>query len=234
VVVSTSPGRGVQVAHVNEVKVYYVGLKNLYWPFRDRATPVVLKPIWHAIDTYNRGMALEIKRIMDIEGPALVHTNNLAGLSVAVWSVVKELGLPLVHTLRDYYLLCPRATMFRNGRMCETQCWDCRLYSLLRRQRSNLVDGVVGISHSILTRHLALGCFSRTPIREVIFNAYSTPQSRQPRTVESGRPLRLGFLGQLRPNKGIEFLIQGLTHIPTDRWELWVGGRGTAGAFPVA
>jgi glycosyltransferase involved in cell wall biosynthesis len=226
VVVSTRPEPKVQVVQVNGVKVYYVGLRNVYWPFGGRKRGLAPKILWHAIDTHNLAMAHAIKRILDIEQPALVHTNNLAGLSVAVWWEVKKIGLPLVHTLRDYYLLCPRATMFRNGRTCETQCWDCMLYSLLRRQRSNLVDAVVGISHHILARHLAFGCFGRTPFREVIFNAYSAPPSRQSRTAEIGERLRLGFLGQLRPNKGVELLIKGLHQIPGDRWELWVGGKG--------
>jgi glycosyltransferase involved in cell wall biosynthesis len=36
VVASTAPERGVRTATVNGVKVYYVSLKNFYWPFGEK------------------------------------------------------------------------------------------------------------------------------------------------------------------------------------------------------
>ena len=47
--------------------------------------------------------------------PDVIHTNNLAGFSVAIWSVAHALGIGIVHTSRDYYLLDPNTTLNRNG-----------------------------------------------------------------------------------------------------------------------
>ena len=106
-VVSLSSQAGVRVGQVNGVKVYYVHLKNIYWPFGHPEVPVIAKPLWHAIDAYNPFMASVIGDILDAEAIDVVHTHNLTGFSVSAWRQVKQRGLPLVHTLRDYSLLCP-------------------------------------------------------------------------------------------------------------------------------
>src|SRR5919198_54913 len=43
--------------------------------------------------------------------PDVVHTHNLPGLSTAVWGAAAAAGARVVHTLHDYYLLCPRVTL---------------------------------------------------------------------------------------------------------------------------
>ncbi|RKZ10567.1 hypothetical protein DRQ50_14365, partial [bacterium] len=52
--------------------------------------------------------------------PDLVHTNTIVGLSAAVWEAAHLSGIPVLHTLRDYHLLCPRTTLQRSsGDQCE-------------------------------------------------------------------------------------------------------------------
>jgi glycosyltransferase involved in cell wall biosynthesis len=225
VVVSTSPERGVRTGMVNGVKVYYVGLKNLYWPFGERDNHRVLKPLGHALDTYNPWMVREVVRILDQERPDLVHTNGLGGFSVLTWKPVKQRHLPLVHTLHDHYLLCPRTTMFHKGSNCDRQCVECRAYSLPKRRPSDQVDAVVGVSRYILDRHLELGYFTTTPEKRVIHNAYRARSA----SVSAERPspqVRFGYLGVLHPVKGIERLLEAVAQLPEGAWRLSVAGRG--------
>ena len=226
IVVALGLNRGIRRTSFNGVKVYYVGIKNLYGPFSQRdGLKQALIPFWHAIDTYNPWMARAVEWIMRRESPHVVHTNNLSGFSVAVWTVAKHLGLPLIHTLRDYYLLCPRSTMFQNNRNCLTPCWYCRLYGMVRKRMTSRVHTVVGNSRFILKRHLKLGCFSQTPIRDVIFNAYP-PVATSPRDrSRQRRPLALGYLGRLKPNKGIEFLLRTMQALPPEEYRLYLGGK---------
>jgi len=227
VVATTVPQEETRTDWCNGVKVYYVRQKNLYyWPPRSTDNHVVLKPLWHALDTYNPWMAREVEHILEVEQPDVVHTSLLAGFSVSVWNVVKQHKLPLVHTLFDYYLLCPRATMFRNGKNCKRQCTECRPYSLPRRALSKQVDAMVGTSRFILDRHLELGCFAATPTKMEIYNAYQTELStRSPAWSTSG--VRFGYLGRLHPTKGIESLLQAVDQLPTGSWNLKVAGRGS-------
>ena len=225
VVVSTAPERGVRTATLNGVKVYYVGLKNFYWPFDERENYQALKPLAHVLDTYNPWMVREVTRILDEERPDLVHTNGLGGFSVLAWRRVEQRRLPLVHTLHDHYLLCPRSTMFRKGRNCDKQCAECRLYSLPRRRLSQRVDAVVGVSRYILERHLELGYFTATPEKRVIPNAYRA----EPASLSAERqspPVRFGYLGMLHPVKGIEKLLEAVGRLQEGAWSLSVAGRG--------
>lgn len=225
VVISAAPRKGVQTDRVNGVKVYYVGLKNLYWPHWDTASPKALKPLWHALDTHNSWMAREVARVLDAERPDLVHTNNLAGFSTLIWQQVKQRGLPLVHTLRDYYLLCPQGGMFLSGKNCERVCTWCRPYALLRRRRSSYVDIVVGVSRFILERHLGSGYFAATPKRRVIYNAYQV-ESAAPSSETRSLPIRFGYLGRLAADKGLEVLLKSVARLPEGTWTLDIAGRG--------
>lgn len=224
-VASTSPETGVQSATVNGVKAYYVGLKNLYWPYGDRENYRALKPLSHALDTRNPWMAREVARILDEERPDLVHTNGLGGFSVLAWKRVEQRRVPLVHTLHDHYLLCPRGTMLRKERTCDKQCAECRLYSLPRRRLSGRVDTVVGVSRYILKRHLEFGYFTATPKKRVIPNAYRA----EPASLWAEKhlpPVRFGYLGMLHPIKGIERLLEAVAQLRRGAWSLSIAGRG--------
>ncbi|MBV6623399.1 MAG: glycosyltransferase family 4 protein [Rivularia sp. (in: Bacteria)] len=226
VVVTTIDGKD-KVDYLNGVKVYYLSLKNLYHPYvnhKETKVNSALKPLWHTFDIYNPLMAAKVEKIIVAERPDLVHTNNIAGFSVAIWQLIKKLRLPLVHTLRDYYLICSRKyIMFRNGQNCESPCFDCKAYSFAKRQVSNSVDVVIGISQFILDRHLNLNYFSQTSCQKVIYNSY---QAKAYSRTESSR-LRLGYLGRIEQAKGFYFLLQTLQKLSNQNWELNVGGRIT-------
>ena len=227
VVVLSATSQKSTVSWVNGVKVYYINLKNVYWPYGEKSNAAAAKALWHAFDTYNPWMTREVARILRVERPDLVHTHHIAGFSCLIWRAAKQLGLPLVHTLHDYYLLCPRCTMFRDGRNCRTQCLQCQLYARPRKKPTNLVDIVVGVSSAILRRHLEFGYFDATSQRTVIYNAYplaSATLGSDPPSV----PIQFGFLGRLDPTKGLEVLLEAVRRLPQGRWRLKVGGRGPA------
>jgi glycosyltransferase involved in cell wall biosynthesis len=211
---------------LNGVRVHEVGLENLYWPFEQAGSQGRAKALWHARDTYNRAMARAARALIGRERPDLVHTNNLAGFSVALWGAVKSLGLPILHTLRDHYLLCPRTTMFRRDRACARPCLDCRVYALPRHHSSSMVDGVVGNSKYLLERHLAHGYFRRARLTQVIANGF---ERRGPLPERTGTPppLRLGYLGRLSDQKGTAYVLRLLRDRFADRVEIHLAGRGT-------
>jgi glycosyltransferase involved in cell wall biosynthesis len=227
VVVSTSPNSDRTIEFINGVKVYYLGLKNLYWQFGNKENLSILKPIWHTFDTYNPWMSQELEYILDMEQPDIVHTNNLGGFSVLVWQTIKKRNIALIHTLRDYYLLCIRSAMFRKGKNCEYPCLACQPYILMRRYFSQLPDAVVGISHYILQKHLNLNYFHNTSIRRTIFNICCPTSRLIPSLPYRRGMLRLGYLGKLQPDKGIEFLLNTLKNLSISNWELLVAGKGT-------
>ncbi|MEE8422932.1 MAG: glycosyltransferase family 4 protein [Thermodesulfobacteriota bacterium] len=191
------------VKTINGVKVYYIKPRNIYWPIHgDRHW--VFKGIWHAIDLLNIFMARSVGLILAKEKPDVVNTNNLAGFSIMAWRESKKRGIRLIHTIRDYYLLCPQGTMFRNGSNCKQPCTSCKVFSMPKAPFSGLVDHVVGISQFVLDRHLQQGFFKKTR-KSIIPNINSfeflSQVSAHPKRV------RFGYIGWIDSRKGIELLL---------------------------
>jgi glycosyltransferase involved in cell wall biosynthesis len=130
-----------------------------------------------------------------------------------------------VHTLHDYYLLCPYSTMFRLGANCASPCLRCRIPTAPRRALSRHVQGVIGVSRFVLERHLEQGLFAGAR-SSVVYNGYRAPApaAAQPRAVSE--KLRIGFLGSLVPAKGLDRLVEAFLALPPQAAELRIAGSG--------
>lgn len=196
--------------------------RNIYWRYPQRDKPLMLKTVWHAADTYLPLYARKIHSMLRDFAPDVIVTGNLCGISPTVWRTCHDLHIPIVHTLRDYYLLCPVQTMTKNGLSCKTQCFVCRAYSINKKRVSCYVDSVVGISQDILRRHLDYGYFTNARQKVVIPNSV-------PKTPAIAREKRqaIGYLGRLSPEKGIELLIQAFRQSPlAQTYTLCIAGDG--------
>lgn len=212
-------------SQVEGVSVYRFPLENRYWPFD--AKPGTWERLrWHVRDTYNRSMSRHVERLLNDVQPDLIHTNNLSGFSVSTWDAAAEREVPIVHTLRDYYLLCPRTSRFRRGRICESTCLDCAILSGPRRDRTNLVTTVVGNSRYILDKHLSRGLFSNARFQSVVYNAYSPPNLPPLKPRQATDVVTFGYLGRLAPTKGVEAVMEGLSGLPSSGWRLLLAGTG--------
>ncbi|MCP4685033.1 MAG: glycosyltransferase family 4 protein [bacterium] len=218
------------VGYVNDIKVYYQRIPNLYWMRQAKEQASYKKPLWHLLDARNPFAAGPIAKILSQERPALIHTNNLSGFSVKVWDVASRLSIPVVHTIRDHYLLCLSTTMYRNGDRCEKQCMRCRVLSRPKKNASASVDAVVGVSRSILDSHLKLGFFGAARIKKYIYNPVVV-SSVPARTKSDTAPCVFGYVGQLDPSKGVEHLLEGFRRLNPAKASLRVFGRGTTSAF---
>lgn len=64
----------------------------------------------------------DIKRIIKEKHIDIVHVHNtLSLISPAVYYAALKCGVPVVQTIHNFRLLCPGATFYREGRICE----DC-------------------------------------------------------------------------------------------------------------
>jgi glycosyltransferase involved in cell wall biosynthesis len=226
VVVTTMPGSGVRRSRVGGLDVLSVGLRNIYWPHEREARSPVAKWLWHAAERYNLLMGREVGRILDDERPHVVHSHSLTGFSCAAWKAVKARRIPLVHTLHDYSLMCPKTSMFRKESNCAGQCRACSALTGPAKRLSKSVDVVVGVSRFTLQRHLDSGYFAG--VREhVVFNAATVLAAPLAvRDEGTSRPLRLGYVGQLVPAKGVGELVAQMHSWWPAQCELVVAGRG--------
>lgn len=99
-------GNGCRVEKVEEQTTYPDGL---------------VRKIAAAVDcVWSRSWHQEFKaRLRDLR-PDVVHVHNFfSAISPSVYYACREEGVPVVQTLHNYRLLCPAASFYRDGKICE-------------------------------------------------------------------------------------------------------------------
>lgn len=215
-------------ATVGSVRSWYLPLANIYWPFPFAHASTARKLLWHAFDSVNPSMVKALGAVLDSEKPDVVHTNNLVGFSAAAWCAAARRRIPIVHTIRDFYLMCPRSTMFRTGKPCERQCTDCRVYAAPRRALSRLPRVLSAVSRYMIDAHVSRGYFPRAAVRQSVLSAVEPMSAARSRSAIGGE-LHFGFLGQIKTEKGVAEMLEAFRLVRRAGWRLSVAGRGDAG-----
>lgn len=212
---------------MNGVRVYRLKNSNVYWRFPQRNKPLVKTLLWHVIDIYNIAYKKRLRGLLRKIKPDIVHTNNLCGLSCVVWEIARDLCVPIAHTLRDYYLLCPQQAMQKGSEPCKTQCNVCKCFSVVRKRMSRKVDAVVGISDYILQEHLNHGYFTNAALRRVIPNSVKpSGVKRKEEVLPRNSRNTIGYIGRLSPEKGIELMIEAFIKARVHDSKLLIAGSG--------
>lgn len=166
-----------------------------------------------------------IGSVLDEFRPDAVHTNCLYDITPVVWLAARKRNIRVVHTLRDYYLICPRVQLMRRG--TETRCRNprivCRAYRMLNRWCSGFVDAVTAPSQfalgTVLNEGLFRGCRS-----EVVFNAVECGKEKLRH--EIGTEFTFLYLGELTQKKGLEWLLNAFEQLEEQNCRLMIAGRG--------
>ena len=183
--------------------------------------PFPRKAVWHLRDQWSpsvhRALSRELRRL----APDVVQTNNVQGLSAAVFTAAA--GFAHVHTAHDLSLLCVRAAMIREGRPCVGRCADCQVQRSVRvplARRS--IDHMTAVSSAVGQRLVTAGVVPPERISVVRLGVAPTPGRL--RTLEPPG-LRVGFLGTLARHKGVLTLLQAFRSAPPT-WSLLIAGEG--------
>ena len=155
--------------------------------------------------------------------PDVVHTHNLPGITTAIWEVARREGVPVVHGLHDYHLLCPRVTLMQpDGSFCRPHPLLCGLRTRRLARWANGVSHVHGPSEYILTRHAEF------------FGDIPSTVIRHPHVQSSGRSLAppreqlrtIGFIGALNHMKGINVVLEAVPALRRLGLEVRIAGHG--------
>ncbi len=156
--------------------------------------------------------------------PQVVHVHNtFAAASPSVYRAATALGVPVVQTLHNYRVVCPAATLFRDGHPC-IDCVGMPLpvpavvHACVRGSRLQSV-----VAAMTVTTHRAVGTYSRHVNRYIALTAFqrrlmvnALPQDRVvviPNFLEpdpgEGKENRSGvlFVGRLSQEKGVAPLL---------------------------
>jgi glycosyltransferase involved in cell wall biosynthesis len=188
-------------------------------------------------DTY-----CELRELIRRERPDIMHCTNVFPLiSPAAYQAAHDAGVPIVQALRNYRLLCPSATLMRDGRVCESCMnkvfpWPAVRHACYHNSRvgSAVVAAMLGIhslkgtwrqiDHFYAPSHFARNVFIRAgmPAEKIDVKPNLVCPDPGPGPGDGGYVL---FVGRLSPEKGISTLLRAWTELK-DRIPLRIIGDG--------
>ena len=185
----------------------------------------------------------DIKRIIREKGIELVHVHNTLNLiSPAVYYAAVKMKVPVFQTIHNFRFLCPGATFFRNGHICE-ECVDKGLSCAIKYKcyRGSRVQTLVCAISTWVHRHtgifgrincIALTEFNRNKLLQIKHfrpeNVFIKPNftfdvacERQQK--DTARKYYL-YIGRIEEIKGIHKLVEAFRKMPDK--ELRLAGQG--------
>jgi glycosyltransferase involved in cell wall biosynthesis len=175
---------------------------------------------------WNQGTYRALRKLIREERVDVCHFHNTFPImSPSAYYAASHEKTPIVQTLHNFRLVCPGATMFRDGQTCE-KClgrvfpWDGLLHACYRNSR--LMTGTVGAMQAIhraaatwtevVSQYIALTSFARDkfiqgglPAGRMVVKPNFLSEDPGAGTGEGGYGL---FLGRLTPEKGIDTLLR--------------------------
>ncbi|WP_429811198.1 glycosyltransferase family 4 protein [Ensifer sp. B1-9] len=206
-----------------------------------RRTNLLRKVVQAASVIYSREAQRNIDRLIHSVRPSIAHAHNVYHhLSPAIFSTLKQAGIPVVMTAHDLKLACPSYKMLRDGTVCE----DCRgghVYNVLRNRciKGELTLSAVVFAETLV--HRALGLYRNQVDRIVVPSKFYVEK-----LVEWGWPRErmvhipnfvdvddypdqwaegdyFVFAGRLAPEKGLATLIRAAA---SSRQRVVIAGTG--------
>lgn len=201
-------------------------------PDRDRAggRTLLQKIHWHFKDRFGSDMDAEYGKVLDEWWPDVVNTNVLAGMGVGIWRACQARRIPIVHTVHDYYLMCLKSSMRSGTQNCSKPCHSCQIFAVNEaRSASRYVNGVIYVSEHIKNAHESNDIFTGKHVHSrIIHGIYEPPPKAAAfaRAPLSERGLRVGFMGRISPEKGLDRLIAQCAALKDKSWSLQIAGSG--------
>lgn len=221
---------------IDGVEVQRLKLKTLY-----RASDVGGAPRWkrllsHIIGIWNLGNIGILDAAVKDFLPDVVHTNCLYGITPVIWKVAQQNSVRVVHTLRDYHLMCPLVALsckITGGKKCTRSQIGCKLHRVMNRMHSSYVDCVTAPSRCTLDVLLNAHFFKKSE-QVVIPNAIDFATEKVQELLEYRRiqlPIKntivFVYLGTLSEQKGIRWMLKAFQLLPKEiRSELIIAGKG--------
>lgn len=217
-----SLGKKQQVKRIDGVVSIYLKSRNIYSLLNTGQKAAWKRMLWHAIDTCNPYYYFQLKNIIRRIQPHVANTNNLQGFSLFTWKVLRKLKVPVIHTMRDYYILCHRTTLFKDGCNCDKLCFACQASFNVKKGFTILPDAYIGISRFIMAKHHELGVALNKP-GFIVPNIVALPPS-VPQRQYDGRNVKIGFIGRITTEKGIDYLFSELQKLSLSNYTLLLAG----------
>lgn len=182
---------------------------------------------------FGLGIRREMARIVRNHGIEVAHFHNTQPMiSPSAFGIVRRAGAAVVHSLHNYRLACPAATMFRDGKVC-TECVGLSFAKPAIRhgcyRGSRVASAVVATTTAL---HRALGTWRTDVDAYIALTAFQRdllvrsglPRervavipnflARDPGSATGGGRRGVLFVGRLTEEKGLRVLLSAVSSLP--------------------
>lgn len=200
----------------------------------------------------NKDIESKFIEILEEVKPDIVHIHHLLFLSTGIISEIKKRHIPIIFTLHDYWMLCPKGQLLRNNmRVCKnplnSNCFYClamslNIKSLFKRLHNfsfrfnkpsekgsvklrGIYDGVdlfISPSRFLRDKFIKFGIPSEKIIHSD--NGLNLSLFKDAGKTKSDK-IRFGFIGTFIPSKGVHVIIRAFNSIKGNRAVLKIYGK---------
>jgi glycosyltransferase involved in cell wall biosynthesis len=183
---------------------------------------------------WNIGAAQKVRQKIQEFEPDVVHVHNWHfSLGPLVFRKINQLGIPIVHTIHNYRLLCPSAILLHKGKLFTNSLQQSFPWSAVRNRvyRSSFVLSfwlafVVWFHKKIGTWNKIDAYICLTPFAVELFQQSNFGVSREQFSVKPNftsvpkvfqsiqREKHFLFIGRLSEEKGIDVLLEAFKELP--------------------
>lgn len=191
------------------------------------------KVIYRGLDLHGYLNKNKIINIIDKIKPDVVHINNIPGIGLNIFKLLKNKKIPTVFTVRDYYTMCSNSTLMKsNGEICKNKKYICKIYEFINKNNIVNADYITAPSEFSLnlikkvlnSKNIKYRCINNSiDINENYLNEVFRYKEKK---IQQKEGLDLVFLGKLDQHKGIKILIDYIVKLNDKSIRLHIAGDG--------
>lgn len=217
-------GDNSEIIEENGVKIIRLNLKT-------QNDSILRKMSRKILELNNITISNKLSKLFDEIKPDVIHTNNLFYISTLIWKIANEKNIKIVHTLRDYWGLCPKTSLLdKKGNICVKNKCICDIHKYNYKLHTKYVDVVT--SPSKFTLELYKKNFMFENSKEIVipnaidFDINKRGKLLQERFERNDNIITFLFMGALDIHKGVQFLIESFKQVELDNIRLNICGDG--------
>lgn len=209
---------------INGIKIYRIGIMNRDKSGRFSLTQNFSHIFFKINELDNHFIKKYLNKILIDFNPDVVHTNNLFGLSTYVWKFFSNKNVPIIHTLRDYWLLDPKTELNK------TNPFITFFYQKYNKRKTKYVNYVTAPSQFTLSTFINKKYFYKADNSVVVnclkFDYDKIKKCISDRIKNNDDFTCFLFVGMLSEHKGILKLLDVFSKLDRNNLVLNICGQG--------